>query len=159
MRKLYNHLLARSAEPYFSMLNTWLQRGQLRDAYGEFFICENTKLRAPGDADLLDSYWEKRYRLRPHAVPRFLEASQEKALLAGKYLNVLRECGRSATAAVEEEQEGLLDVTNLALSRSEAVVAMNGNVVLCNVELAYRRANSALLELLVNEHKLLPRLQ
>ena len=43
--------------------------------------------------DFNDSYWEQRYTLRENCIPPFLAPHQQKILMAGKYLNVLRECG------------------------------------------------------------------
>jgi len=44
--------------------------------------------------DFTTAYWEKRYTLRPHQVASFLARHQDRVLTTGKYLNVLRECGR-----------------------------------------------------------------
>lgn len=43
--------------------------------------------------DFNDAYWEMRYTIREVAVPSFLEPLKHKILVAGKYLNVVRECG------------------------------------------------------------------
>ena len=79
------------------------------------------------DADYIDEYWQRRYTLRdPTAtsaptraegrdrgvgggavVPRCLEAWKTKILLAGKYLNVVRECGidmRTDAGVVAEDE-------------------------------------------------------
>jgi gamma-tubulin complex component 2 len=44
--------------------------------------------------DLNDKYWLDRFTYREEMVPIFLAKHQQKILQAGKYLNVIRECGR-----------------------------------------------------------------
>jgi gamma-tubulin complex component 2 len=44
--------------------------------------------------DSTTAYWATRYTLRPPHVPSFLAREQGRVLTTGKYLNVLRECGR-----------------------------------------------------------------
>lgn len=39
-----------------------------------------------------DEYWSKRYTIKSHNVPEFLEPVQEIILRTGKYLNVIRQC-------------------------------------------------------------------
>lgn len=43
--------------------------------------------------DYNDTYWETRYTIRESSVPVFLEPMKNQILLAGKFLNVVRECG------------------------------------------------------------------
>ncbi|CAN0425662.1 unnamed protein product, partial [Hapterophycus canaliculatus] len=44
--------------------------------------------------DFNTRYWSGRYLLRPQHVIASLAARQNKILTTGKYLNVVRECGR-----------------------------------------------------------------
>lgn len=53
--------------------------------------------------DFNDAYWEMRYTLRENATPAFLEPLKNKILLAGKYLNVIRECGINIIPALQVE--------------------------------------------------------
>lgn len=53
--------------------------------------------------DFNDTYWETRYTIREGGVPVFLEPMKNQILLAGKYLNVVRECG--VTIANPEEMQ------------------------------------------------------
>jgi gamma-tubulin complex component 2 len=46
------------------------------------------------ERDLNDRYWEERFTYRDEMVPIFLSKYREKILHAGKYLHVIRECGR-----------------------------------------------------------------
>ena len=57
--------------------------------------------------DFNDAYWEMRYTVREKLVPTFLEPLQSKILLAGKYLNVVRECG--VNIAKPEDMQAAMD--------------------------------------------------
>jgi gamma-tubulin complex component 2 len=93
-RQLLTTLLREASRPYMDMLNEWLHRGGVKDPHGEFFIREQRSIRREKlEEDYTDEYWEKRYTIRESDVPPQLEGVKEKVLLAGKYLNVVRECG------------------------------------------------------------------
>jgi len=93
-RALLQNLLHESSKPYMHMLNLWLHHGEINDPHGEFLIKEQKSIRKEKlDEDYTDEYWEKRYTIREGEVPPQLEAVKDKVLLAGKYLNVVRECG------------------------------------------------------------------
>ena len=93
-RALLQNLLHESSKPYMHMLNLWLHHGEITDPHGEFLIKEQKSIRKETlDEDYTDEYWEKRYTIREGEVPPQLEAVKDKVLLAGKYLNVVRECG------------------------------------------------------------------
>jgi hypothetical protein len=44
--------------------------------------------------DYSSDYWEKRYIIRREKIPIFLERVADVILLTGKYLNVIRQCGK-----------------------------------------------------------------
>jgi len=93
-RALLQSLLHESSKPYMHMLNLWLHHGEIKDPHGEFLIKEQKSIRKEKlDEDYTDEYWEKRYTIRESEVPPQLESLKTKVLLAGKYLNVVRECG------------------------------------------------------------------
>ncbi|RKP26377.1 Spc98 family-domain-containing protein [Syncephalis pseudoplumigaleata] len=64
------------------------------------------------------------------AVPAFLEPLKMKILLAGKYLNVIRECGISTTSSerMQELEQGaeLQDGATLAAAKGEVMRTLNG---------------------------------
>lgn len=81
---------------YMKMVQLWTQKGVLYDARGDFFI-EDTRANAMSSTLLsptqcCHAYWAQRYRLHMDRLPSFLEPLHEKIFLAGKYLNVLRQC-------------------------------------------------------------------
>src|SRR5690606_21622170 len=83
-----------ASRPYMTMLNEWSHRGAIRDPHSEFLIREQKSIRRDKlDDDYIDEYWEKQYTIREGDVPPQLEGVKIKVLLAGKYLNVVRECG------------------------------------------------------------------
>lgn len=93
-RNLLKMLLREASKPYMRMLNEWLHRGAIKDPHAEFLIKEQKSIKRERlDQDYTDEYWEKRYTIREGEVPPQLEGVKIKVLLAGKYLNVVRECG------------------------------------------------------------------
>ncbi|THU90397.1 gamma-tubulin complex component 2 [Dendrothele bispora CBS 962.96] len=126
------------------------------------------------EMDYTDEYWERRYTLRDgstissgnkgHAhkagvpaprsaggrlpggacVPPLLESWKHKILLAGKYLNVIRECG----IEVGRDQE-----------REEEEFDMDDERLYTFLESTYTHANHTLLQLLLRTGELIPRLR
>ncbi|KAF7725246.1 hypothetical protein EC973_000334 [Apophysomyces ossiformis] len=93
-KKIYSFLLARASVPYFNILHSWIYHGEIKDTYDEFMIEEKKNVKKEDlREDLHDTYWEMRYTNRDDLVPTFLKPFQNKILLAGKYLNVVQECG------------------------------------------------------------------
>ena len=45
--------------------------------------------------DYCADYWEKRYTIERERIPVFLERVSDVILRTGKYLNVIRQCGKS----------------------------------------------------------------
>ncbi|KAK9446499.1 Spc98 family-domain-containing protein [Limtongia smithiae] len=145
IRELLSFLLKEASRPYMRMLNKWLHKGLIADPYNEFLIREQRSIRRENlDVDYTDEYWDKRYTLRKEEIPpQFAdERTCEKILLAGKFLNVVRECGG-------------MDVSSEIADAPETI---DDASVLSNINSAYAHANSYLLSLLVSTHKLPERL-
>lgn len=143
-RTLLTSLLREASRPYMAMLNEWLHHGGIRDPHGEFLIKEQKSIkREVLEQDYTDEYWDKRYTIREADVPPQLLALKDKVLLAGKYLNVVRECG-----GVDISK----DITDVPASFDDPRF-------LDNVNGAYSHANSALLSLLLTTHALPARLR
>ncbi len=70
------------------MLSKWIYEGVIEDRYGEFMI--KIEERITGEWN----NWEERFTLRAEQVPSLLERDQEKVLVTGKYLNILKACNR-----------------------------------------------------------------
>jgi gamma-tubulin complex component 2 len=143
-RTLLTTLLREASRPYMNMLNEWLHHGGISDPHSEFLIKEQKSIRREGlEQDYTDEYWEKRYTIREGDVPPQLENVKEKVLLAGKYLNVVRECG-----GVDVSKE-VVDVP----------ISFDDPNFLENVNSAYSHANASLLTLLLTTHELPARLR
>lgn len=143
-RKLLQILLRDASRPYMAMLNEWLHHGGIKDPHAEFLIKEQKSIkREKLEEDYTDEYWEKRYTIRENDVPPQLEGVKDKVLLAGKYLNVVRECG-----GVDVSKE-VRDVPK----------SFEDTRFLDNVNGAYAHANSSLLNLLLTTHALPARLR
>jgi gamma-tubulin complex component 2 len=143
-RTLLIALLREASRPYMVMLNEWLHHGSIRDPHAEFLVKEQKSIRRERlEEDYTDEYWERRYTIRENDVPPQLDGVKDKILLAGKYLNVVRECGGvDVSKAVEDVPRSFDD-----------------NRFLENINSAYAHANESLLKLLLTAHALPARLQ
>ena len=143
-RSLLTTLLREASRPYMSMLNEWLHHGGIKDPHAEFLIKEQKSIKRERlDQDYTDEYWEKRYTIRDSLVPPQLEGVKDKVLLAGKYLNVVRECGGVDISKVVQDVPTSFDDPSF----------------LDNVNSAYAYANSSLFNLLLTTHALPARLR
>ncbi len=64
----------------------------ITDPFLEFVVVDNDQ--GDGKMEQSDDYWEKRYHLEESKCPIFLRKMMNEILKAGKYLNVIRECGK-----------------------------------------------------------------
>ncbi|KAL8911522.1 MAG: hypothetical protein Q9171_003330 [Xanthocarpia ochracea] len=143
-RTLLQTLLRDASRPYMTMLNEWLHHGGIRDPHAEFLIKEQKSIkREKLEEDYTDEYWEKRYTIRESDVPPQLEAVKDKVLLAGKYLNVVRECGG----------------VDISTEIHDVPKSFDDPRFLDTINSAYSHANSSLLSLLLTTHALPARLQ
>ncbi|KAL8709328.1 MAG: hypothetical protein Q9220_005921 [cf. Caloplaca sp. 1 TL-2023] len=143
-RTLLQTLLRDASRPYMTMLNEWLHHGGIKDPHAEFLIKEQKSIRREKlEEDYTDEYWEKRYTIREADVPPQLEAVKAKILLAGKYLNVVRECGG----------------VDISTEVHDVPKSFDDPRFLDNINSAYAHANSSLLRLLLTTHALPARLQ
>lgn len=92
------YLTQKAAEPYMEILKLWIFKGVIRDPKMEFLVEEGMKKDVDAspeqNSNYFNDYWEKRYIIRPEKIPRFLEKQADVILRTGKYLNVVRECGK-----------------------------------------------------------------
>jgi gamma-tubulin complex component 2 len=85
---VYKHIFEKLISIYVSMLSKWIYEGVIDDKYGEFMVKIEEK------AALEWTNWEERFSLRTEQVPSILERDQQKILVTGKYLNILKACNR-----------------------------------------------------------------
>ncbi|KAL8969485.1 MAG: hypothetical protein Q9183_001971 [Haloplaca sp. 2 TL-2023] len=142
-RALLQGLLRDASRPYMTMLNEWIHHGGIKDPHNEFLIKEQKSINRENlDVDYTDQYWDQRYTIRQPDVPPQLEALKEKVLLAGKYLNVVRECGG----------------VDISTDVHDVPKSFDDPRFLDNINSAYAHANSSLLSLLLTTHGLSARL-
>ncbi|KAI5480700.1 spindle pole body component ALP4 [Pseudohyphozyma bogoriensis] len=164
--ELYSTLLLQASQPYVGILLAWITTGQLADPWEEFIVKEAKGITTGSlNEDYTDEYWERRYTLRDKSakkvpksssttararglaggaiVPAFLEPWKNKILLAGKYLNVIRECGIEIKVP-EETMEGLVSLDDPEFYK--------------RIDDAYTYANKLLLKLLLEDQLLTSRL-
>ncbi|CDS09368.1 hypothetical protein LRAMOSA10728 [Lichtheimia ramosa] len=169
-KKIFAYLLSRASVPYFEILHSWIYRGKIIDPYNEFMVLEKRNVKKENlKEDFNDAYWEMRYTVREKLVPSFLQPLQTKILLAGKYLNVVRECGVSI--ANPEDMELAMQQDNMvenqssreewreSATRSEVWSAVDGAGFVKSLEIAYKYANHTLLKLLTKDQQLHARLR
>mmetsp|Transcript_129338 Transcript_129338/g.234997 ORF Transcript_129338/g.234997 Transcript_129338/m.234997 type:complete len:864 (-) Transcript_129338:60-2651(-) len=85
-REACEAILRRVAEPLLAMVRAWMTEGELRDPFGEFFVCANSSV------DLQD-LWQRMYSLDVDMVPCFVTLElARKILLTGKSVNFIRLC-------------------------------------------------------------------
>jgi gamma-tubulin complex component 2 len=143
-RSLLTSLLRDASRPYMMMLNEWIHHGSIKDPHAEFLVREQKSIKRERlEQDYTDEYWERRYTIRDNDVPPQLQGVKDKVLLAGKYLNVVRECGG-------------VDVSKAV---KDAPRSFDDNRFLDNVNSAYAHANESLLKLLLTTHALPARLR
>ncbi|KAH9915464.1 Spc98 family-domain-containing protein [Epithele typhae] len=170
---LYGALLRDAGRPYVEMAMAWIRSGKLDDSYEEFLVKESKFInRGTLEMDYTDEYWERRYTLRdgstlgsskqhqagvPPArsaggrlpggacVPAVLERWKHKILLAGKYLNVIRECGIEIRRDASQDNDDDFSMDDERFHKS--------------IEDAYTHANRTLLQLLLRDQQLIPRLR
>lgn len=90
--------LTRAAcRPYWNILCKWIYYGTVEDPYNEFMVEDHqmVAMDRSSPSSYSDDYWEKRYILCLEKVPSFLVPLADKILRTGKYLNVIKQCGKS----------------------------------------------------------------
>ncbi|BGP57721.1 hypothetical protein JCM8202_002374 [Rhodotorula sphaerocarpa] len=106
--------------------------------------------KAPVRSFSLDDRPRERGLAGGAVIPPFLEQWEDMILLAGKYLNVIRECGIEVEVPIDagrggEVEDGLIDMQDEGFYK--------------RIEAAYTYANKTLLKLLLEEEHLLSRLE
>lgn len=142
------HLTKEASVPYIEMLQLWIQKGVILDPQLEFFVEDNEIIQA--DFINIDhysaEYWEKRYTIRRDKVPSFFNDLSDVILRAGKYLNVIRQCG--VTQFEHKQTEDTLEFC-----------PTDPSVHSLFIQTAYTCAARTLLKVLVKDNDLMGHLQ
>lgn len=131
-KQIYTFLLSRASAPYFDILHSWIYRGEIKDPYNEFMVLEKQNVKKENlKEDFNDAYWEMRYTIRQGGlVPIFLEPLKQQILLAGKFLNVVRECGVNVAKPdemLDTLSQNILNIEQQQNQRSSRIFANNEN--------------------------------
>ncbi|XP_057667039.1 gamma-tubulin complex component 2-like isoform X3 [Diorhabda carinulata] len=136
-------LMEAACYPYMKMLGMWIYRGIISDPINEFLIEDNEVVqREDMPVDYSADYWEKKYAVCRERIPKFLEPVADIILKAGKYLNVIRQCGKPVKNKVLPIQ--------YKIEEKHYIEA---------IEKAYMFASQTLLDLVIKEKDLLGRLK
>ncbi|XP_077999830.1 gamma-tubulin complex component 2-like [Glandiceps talaboti] len=130
--------------PYFEMLEKWIYKGIIQDPYCEFLIEEDESVQKEMiQKEYNDAYWERRYTICRDRIPVFLEQCVDKILNTGKYLNVVRQCGRDPKCP----------------SAEEILYTLKDRQYVEVIEKAHSYSSKMLVDLLMEERELLGRLR
>ncbi|XP_051968619.1 gamma-tubulin complex component 2 [Xyrauchen texanus] len=142
-QELCLYLTKAASVPYFEILEKWIYRGIIKDPYSEFMVEEHELQKEKIQEDYNDKYWDQRYTIVQHRIPAFLQKMADKILNTGKYLNVVRECGRDVTCP----------------DAKEVLYTLKERAYVEQIEKAYYYASKVLLDFLMEEKELVSRLR
>ncbi|KAJ8284904.1 hypothetical protein COCON_G00037540 [Conger conger] len=142
-QELCLYLTKAASVPYFEILEKWIYRGIIKDPYSEFMVEEHELQKEKIQEDYNDKYWDQRYTIVQHRIPSFLQKMADKILSTGKYLNVVRECGRDVTCP----------------DAKEVLYTLKERAYVEQIEKAYNYASKVLLDFLMEEKELVTRLR
>ncbi|XP_018606329.1 gamma-tubulin complex component 2 [Scleropages formosus] len=142
-QELCLYLTKAASVPYFEILEKWIYRGIIKDPYSEFMVEEHELQKEKIQEDYNDKYWDQRYTVVQHRIPSFLQKMADKILSTGKYLNVVRECGRDVTCP----------------DAKEVLYTLKERAYVEQIEKAYNYASKVLLDFLMEEKELVTRLR
>lgn len=108
----------------------------------EFMVEEHELKKEKIQEDYNDKYWDERYTIIQYRIPSFLQKLADKILSTGKYLNVVRECGRDVTCP----------------NAKEVIYTLKERAYVEQIEKSYNYASKVLLDFLMKEKELLARL-
>lgn len=131
--------------------------GELSDPYKEFLIQEDTSITKEALQDDFNAqYWESRYRLRESHVPKQFRDLTHRSLVAGKYLNVIRECVENLhSSKSESDDRSWLTTLQLPEYQDLRLDANSGvSSITKLVDQAYALSSRALLRLLQEGHNI-----
>ncbi|XP_026078775.1 gamma-tubulin complex component 2 isoform X2 [Carassius auratus] len=142
-QELCLYLTKAASVPYFEILEKWIYRGIIKDPYSEFMVEEHELQKEKIQEDYNDKYWDQRYTIVQHRIPSFLQKMADKILNTGKYLNVVRECGRDVTCP----------------DAKEVLYTLKERAYVEQIEKSYYYASKVLLDFLMEEKELVSRLR
>jgi gamma-tubulin complex component 2 len=165
LQELIFYLAKTSSDPYLTMLEDWIYKGQICDPYREFMIYEDKEITKDKLKDEFnEKFWDKKYIANRANTPKFLEALSDKILLTGKYINAIHETNRDQLYKHQQQQQTTERsekiYTKLKFPNVDEIVFTtkeeNYKIIVDN---AYNYASKVLLDMLLKDHKLMDRLR
>uniref|UniRef100_A0A8C8JTU1 Gamma-tubulin complex component n=1 Tax=Oncorhynchus tshawytscha TaxID=74940 RepID=A0A8C8JTU1_ONCTS len=149
-QELCLYLTKAASVPYFEILEKWIYRGIIKDPYSEFMVEEHELHKEKIQEDYNDKYWDQRYTIVQHRIPSFLQKMADNfdwfffsSSSIGKYLNVVRECGRDVTCP----------------DAKEVLYTLKERAYVEQIEKSYYYASKVLLDFLMEEKEQVARLR
>lgn len=145
-QKMLIELTERASLPYIEMLERWILKGVIIDPYDQFFVIDNGNELRAAQNPIIDSiddniqFWECQYTIQSDRIPRFLEIDADIILRTGKYLNVIRQCGKQISPLASNST---LEFSAMTHKHSTFI------------KQAYHSASKNLLQLFLNEYDLM----
>lgn len=138
------YLMEVASVPYMKMLGMWIYKGIISDPIKEFLIQDNQLVQKEEmPVDYSADYWDKKYTIRRERIPKFLDPVADIILRAGKYLNVIRQCGKQLGTKIK--------LIPYRVDQEKHFIE--------EIEKAYKFASRTLLDLVLQEQDLLGRLK
>lgn len=159
IKELFSFLLEKAAEPFLKILMKWIYYGVLDDPFDEFLVKEDPSMNKDNiEKDFNDSYWQKRFTFREEMIPIFLQKLSIKILHTGKYLNVIRECGKDIKCPCEQDIKISINHSVLNKGNTQASIIQHKDFS-DPIEKAHDWSSKRLLELFFDEERLMDRLK
>lgn len=159
IKELFSFLLEKSAEPFLKILMKWIYNGILEDPFEEFLVKEDSSMNKDNiEKDFNDSYWQKRFTFREDMIPIFLQKLSIKILHTGKYLNVIRECGKDIKCPVEQDIKISINQSVLNKDSTQASLIQHKDFSE-PIQNAHDWSSKRLLQLFFEEERLMDRLK
>ncbi|XP_021963401.1 gamma-tubulin complex component 3 [Folsomia candida] len=149
IRAVTKSLLSTTAKPLYLMLCQWILYGELEDPYGEFFIEADISCKK-------ERLWHAKYHIRSSMLPSFISIKQaERVLATGKNINFLKDIchhnqGYEGRGRIKEW---------LADNPVDCMFTEDDKVLTTVIEKAYKTTSKMVLEVLINESKLIDHLK
>ncbi|XP_033637490.1 gamma-tubulin complex component 3 homolog isoform X1 [Asterias rubens] len=152
VKSVMKHILKLVAFPIRTMLDRWIQDGNLDDKFHEFFVASDPLVKE-------DRLWHDKYSLRKSMIPSFITMEQaRKILLIGKSINFLHQVCKDNTQ-VKVKGDGVsttrskYDDTAMLLDQD-----LDGSFQQV-IDNAYRDTSKRLLHVLFTQYKFLDHLK
>ncbi|CAD7933656.1 unnamed protein product [Amoebophrya sp. A25] len=146
-KKLAEHCLSAACLPFFEILESWLNFGEVSDPYEEFFV----RKRAGLSKEMSPKLWHHAFGIVPEAVPGFLLVLKDRILKAGKYTKALRDCSSYRDERDEHSSLTTGSTSTTGTTTSGFFYTRNDSFYIEKIDLAYTSASRNLLNYFLHD--------